>query len=74
MRLTCQTARSSCSSGRLERLKGVDTLIERFRSYDQADLLIAGDGEQAGELRRQAAGLSHIQFLGRVHPGTLRAL
>ena len=60
--------------GRLERLKGVDRLVELFRSYDAADLLIAGDGDQEGDLRRRAAGLRHVRFLGRVHPAELPAL
>ncbi len=60
--------------GRLVKIKGVQTLIEAFRRYDGADLLIAGDGIYGEELRRQAAGLSHVRFLGRVHPSALRAL
>lgn len=60
--------------GRLERLKGVQTLIERFRGYGEADLLIAGDGEYGPELRRQAEGLAHVRFLGRLHPDELRSL
>ena len=60
--------------GRLEKIKGLQTLIERFRTYDAADLLVAGDGDYGDELRRQAAGLPHVRFLGRVHPAALRAL
>ncbi len=60
--------------GRLVKLKGVQTLIEAFRRYDSADLLIAGDGVYGDELRRQARGLEHVRFLGRVHPRDLRAL
>jgi glycosyltransferase involved in cell wall biosynthesis len=60
--------------GRLVRLKGVHTLIEAFRRYTSADLLIAGDGVLGDELRRQAAGLEHVRFLGRVHPDRLRGL
>jgi glycosyltransferase involved in cell wall biosynthesis len=60
--------------GRLERLKGADRLIEQFRSYDAADLLIAGDGDLERDLRRRASGLPHIRFLGRVHPADLPAL
>ena len=44
--------------GRLVKLKGVQTLIEAFRRYDSADLLIAGDGVYGDELRRQAEGSS----------------
>jgi glycosyltransferase involved in cell wall biosynthesis len=60
--------------GRLVRLKGVHTLIDAFREYDLADLLIAGDGPLGPELRRSAAGLDHVRFLGRVHPDPLRLL
>lgn len=60
--------------GRLVKLKGAQTLIETFRDYDAADLLIAGDGIYGDELRSQAEGLDHVRFLGRVHPEALRAL
>ena len=60
--------------GRLERIKGLQNVIEVFRSYDRADLLIAGDGEYGGELRAQAAGLPHVRFLGRLPHAELRAL
>jgi glycosyltransferase involved in cell wall biosynthesis len=60
--------------GRLVKLKGAQTLIEAFRRYDAADLLLAGDGIYGDELRRQAEGLEHVRFLGRVHPDALRAL
>ena len=60
--------------GRLEKLKGVQRLIERFRDYREADLLVVGDGQYGEDLRVQAAGLDHIRFLGRVHPDALAAL
>jgi glycosyltransferase involved in cell wall biosynthesis len=60
--------------GRLVKLKGVHTLIDAFRRYSAADLLIAGDGVYGEELRQQAAGLDHVRFLGRVHPDRLRGL
>jgi glycosyltransferase involved in cell wall biosynthesis len=60
--------------GRLVKLKGVQTLIEAFRRYDAADLLIAGDGVYGGTLREQAAALEHVRFLGRVHPDELKGL
>ena len=52
--------------GRLERLKGVQTLIEAFRHYDAADLVVVGEGTYGDELRRRAAGLTHVRFLGRL--------
>jgi glycosyltransferase involved in cell wall biosynthesis len=60
--------------GRLERLKGAQVLIEAFRSYREADLLIVGEGEYRADLERQAAGLEHVRFLGRVHPSELPPL
>ena len=60
--------------GRLVKLKGAQTLVEAFRRYDAADLLIAGDGVYESELRREAQGLEHVRFLGRVHPDELRTL
>jgi len=60
--------------GRLVRLKGAHTLIDAFRHYDGADLLIAGDGVYGDELRKRAEGLDHVRFLGRVHPEALRTL
>jgi glycosyltransferase involved in cell wall biosynthesis len=50
--------------GRLEKMKGVETLLPIFRSYPHADLLIAGDGTQGAELRRQAKGIRNVHFLG----------
>jgi glycosyltransferase involved in cell wall biosynthesis len=51
---------------RLERLKGVQTVIETFRAYDKASLLVVGDGTYAAELRRLAAGVHTVTFLGSV--------
>lgn len=60
--------------GRLEKIKGLQTLIEHFRTYDAADLVVAGDGEYGPELRRQATGLGHVRFLGHLPPAALRTL
>ncbi|MCZ6728032.1 MAG: glycosyltransferase family 4 protein [Acidobacteria bacterium] len=61
-------------AGRLEKLKGVQDLIELFTSEHAADLLIAGDGGFGSELRRMANDLPHVRFLGAVHPSELRRL
>ncbi len=61
-------------AGRLEKLKGVQVLIEAFRTYRACDLLIAGDGNYAVELRRLSEGLPHVHFLGRVSYERLLAL
>jgi glycosyltransferase involved in cell wall biosynthesis len=52
--------------GRLEPIKGLDTVIPVFRQYTGADLVVAGDGTQAGMLRALASGLPNVQFLGRI--------
>jgi glycosyltransferase involved in cell wall biosynthesis len=60
--------------GRLARIKGVGSIIEAFRTYRDADLLVAGDGEEGDTLRNLAAGLPHVTFLGRVAQHDLRPL
>jgi glycosyltransferase involved in cell wall biosynthesis len=57
--------------GRLERIKGLDDVIPIFERYPGADLLIAGDGEYAAELKRIAAGNERVRFLGRIDPAML---
>jgi glycosyltransferase involved in cell wall biosynthesis len=61
-------------AGRLERIKGVAALIAAFRGYREADLLIAGEGGEAGALRALAAGCGHIRFLGQVPRDRLAGL
>lgn len=60
--------------GRLEEIKGVQVLIEAFRGYPHADLLIAGEGNYGDALRAQAAGLPHVRFLGGRSQAELRPL
>ncbi len=52
--------------GRLERMKGLDDVLPVFAAYRDADLLVAGDGTHAPTLRRAAADLPGVRFLGRV--------
>jgi glycosyltransferase involved in cell wall biosynthesis len=52
--------------GRLERIKGLDDVIRAFRQVQDADLLIAGEGDYGAELKAQADGNPRIRFLGRV--------
>lgn len=52
--------------GRLEKIKGLDDVIPIFKSYTEADLLIAGDGEYSSVLRKLATGIKGVKFLGRV--------
>lgn len=57
--------------GRLERIKGLDDVIPIFNTYRDADLLVAGDGEYGPILRRLAAGVEGVKFLGRISPQQL---
>jgi glycosyltransferase involved in cell wall biosynthesis len=59
-------------AGRLERIKGLDDVIPVFRSFPDADLLIAGDGTHAPVLKGLAEGMPNVRFLGRVAPEELR--
>jgi glycosyltransferase involved in cell wall biosynthesis len=61
-------------AGRLEKLKGVQTLIPVFRARPEVDLLIAGAGKFEPELRALAAGASNIAFLGKRDSAELDAL
>ncbi len=57
--------------GRLEKIKGVQTLIPTFRELPDVDLLIAGDGNYGQALRTQAQGASNIKFIGRLSANEL---
>jgi glycosyltransferase involved in cell wall biosynthesis len=50
-------------AGRLELIKGVEGLIDSFRGRAE-DLLIAGSGSQEAALRRHAADIPNVRFLG----------
>lgn len=58
-------------AGRLERIKGLQDVIPVFAHYPDADLVIAGDGEYAADLRAQASGMANVRFLGRISPDDL---
>jgi glycosyltransferase involved in cell wall biosynthesis len=50
--------------GRLVKLKGVDTLINALRAHPEADLLIAGEGDERERLQAMAAAIPNVSFLG----------
>jgi glycosyltransferase involved in cell wall biosynthesis len=50
--------------GRLERIKGLDTLIRAWRQVGDIDLLVAGEGTYGPALRQMAEGDCRIKFLG----------
>ncbi len=58
--------------GRLTRMKGLDSIIPAFGTYPDADLLIAGDGEEGNALRAFAKDLPQVKFLGRMANDDLR--
>ena len=59
--------------GRLELIKGLQTLIARWDRVPQ-DLLVAGTGTYEAELRAMAAGNPRIKFLGPLSQRELGAL
>lgn len=61
-------------AGRLEKLKGVQTVIPQFRARPDIDFMIAGSGKFEGELRALAGGAPNIQFLGTLGQTRLHAL
>jgi glycosyltransferase involved in cell wall biosynthesis len=61
-------------AGRLERLKGLDTLIPLFRHYQKAQLWIAGTGSDDARLRRLAEGIGNVRFLGFLDSARLEPL
>jgi glycosyltransferase involved in cell wall biosynthesis len=60
--------------GRLEKLKGLQTLIPIFSRYGKAELWIAGAGGYEPQLRRLAGNSTDIRFLGFLSEDRLRQL
>jgi glycosyltransferase involved in cell wall biosynthesis len=60
--------------GRLEAIKGLQTLIEIWNQGVDFDLLVAGTGTYEEKLRAQAAHNSRIRFLGALPQRELGAL
>jgi glycosyltransferase involved in cell wall biosynthesis len=58
-------------AGRLELIKGLQDVIPVFAKYPAADLVIAGDGEYAADLRALASGMPNVRFVGRLAPDEL---
>ncbi|MFB3905119.1 MAG: glycosyltransferase family 4 protein [Acidobacteriota bacterium] len=59
--------------GRLERIKGLQTLIDVWGEM-KTDLLVAGTGTDEQFLKAKAAGNPRIKFLGAIPPKNLGAL
>jgi glycosyltransferase involved in cell wall biosynthesis len=60
--------------GRLEVVKGLQRLLDVFRDFAAADLLVAGTGSEEATLRAQAAANPRVRFLGRLPPRALGPL
>lgn len=57
--------------GRLEKLKGVHTIIPEFRHFPDADLLVAGSGSFENELQHLASEIPNVRFLGQLRHSEL---
>jgi glycosyltransferase involved in cell wall biosynthesis len=60
--------------GRLEKIKGLQTLFRIFRHYGKAQLLVAGRGGYEARLRQLAHGNVNVRFLGHLPERQLQAL
>lgn len=60
--------------GRLEAVKGLQTLIALWDRVPECDLVVAGTGTYETELRAAAAGNPRIRFMGPLPQRTLGAL
>jgi glycosyltransferase involved in cell wall biosynthesis len=60
--------------GRLEKIKGLQTLISVFRCYRKAQLLVAGTGGYEARLRQLTQGINNIHFLGFLSEQKLQTL
>lgn len=60
--------------GRLEEIKGLQTLISIWKQVEGFDLLVAGTGNYGDQLRAQAADNPRIKFLGALPQRELGAL
>ncbi len=66
-------ARSWLYAGRLTEEKGVDIAIEAARQLPDATLLVCGTGPDEATLRRRAAALGNVRFLGHLPQRALAA-
>jgi glycosyltransferase involved in cell wall biosynthesis len=60
--------------GRLEAIKGLEDVIDRFAAFDLADLVIAGEGSQRRVLEARAADNARVRFVGFQPPEALGRL
>ena len=60
--------------GRLEKIKGLHTIIPLFKQRRRARLLVVGSGSYERQLRKLAGDSSQIRFLGQMAGSRLRSL
>jgi len=60
--------------GRLEKLKGLQTILNVFRNYPKAQLLIAGTGSYEPQLQQLTGDSANIRFLGYMSGRRLQIL
>jgi glycosyltransferase involved in cell wall biosynthesis len=60
--------------GRMEKLKGLHTIIPVFQRYQKAQLWIAGTGSEELSLRKLTGGNANIRFLGHQDAQHLQVL
>jgi glycosyltransferase involved in cell wall biosynthesis len=60
--------------GRLERLKGLHTIIPAFVRQQRASLVVVGDGDDLAALRALAGGSDQVRFLGKLATEDVQAL
>jgi glycosyltransferase involved in cell wall biosynthesis len=60
--------------GRLERIKGLQTIIPAFRDLPGVDLVVAGSGTYEEHLKLMAEGAPNIRFIGLADARQLQSL
>ena len=60
--------------GRLERIKGLQTIIPTFRDLPDVELVVAGSGTYEEQLKLMAEGAPNIRFVGRADVRQLQRL
>jgi glycosyltransferase involved in cell wall biosynthesis len=60
--------------GRLESIKGLEDVIDAFATFEEADLIVAGEGTERRGLVARAAGNPRVRFAGFQSGAELSAL
>lgn len=61
-------------AGRLEKIKGLQTIIPTFRELPKVDLVVAGSGSFEKQLKLMAKGAPNIRFVGQANACQLKGL